>query len=513
MAFSIEIITTEEDLISQIELAIQPLNTVQKDFSYRLPSEALLKKSYYFKRDEYTLPEVFGWLREFRIDARGHRPFIILITKARLSGQKTNLYGAHKGEEGLAVFTMDVFDEEYKQFLFDKVRFIRYFIVRYSLSFVAPEIKTHKSNGCMFDEKTDRTDIKDSLKTGRLCSQCEKALKESMRCNIEVEAALSRMRQVVSNAYPRALVLKGGGVKGLALVGAMLELEKYFVFKTFAGTSAGAIAATLLGAGYEPIELVAIFREKNFKSFTDNFLKVIRNLLMGFYLHNGDHIQDWLNELLSRKIRNQVSEIEMKDLQKRTIIYASRAGDGFLTFDKEGARKDVNAAFATRCSMSIPFFFKPKRTEDKKTFDGGLGNNFPLRTFIEDNRDALFIGLYLKSKIRQNGGLLANLMDIATDANERTVVDQNIEKIVIIDPSPVKTTQFSLTDKEKDFLVLAGRLGALEYLHRYHPDYQITLEQVKEVADQVEALRKEITVNWFGRLMRRFKLKKKPKGQ
>ena len=508
MAFSIEIITTEKDLIKQIGLAIQPLNTVQAEFSYRVASQRLLEQTYYFKKDDYTLSEVFVWLRQFRIDARGNRPFIILITAAGLSGQKSNLYGAHKGKEGLAVFTTDVFEPEYKQFLFDKVRFIRYFLVRYALSFVTPETSTHKSDGCMFDEKNDKKDIKLSLNTGNLCSVCEKELKESPLCNIEVEAALNRMRQVVSNAYPRALVLKGGGVKGLALVGAMLELEKYFVFKTFAGTSAGAIAATLLGAGYEPSELEVIFRVKKFKTFTDNYFKVICNLLTGFFLHSGDHIQVWLNELLSKKINNQVREVKMRNLPRRTIIYASRTGDGFVPFDSEGENRDENAAFATRCSMSIPFFFKPKKTSDKKTYDGGLGNNFPLRTFLEDNRDALFIGLYLKSKIRQNGRLLGNLIDIATDANERTIVDQNIEKIVIIDPSPVKTTQFSLSEKEKEFLVLTGRLGALEYLHKYHEDFQITLEQVKEVEDQVEALRKEIGLSRWRRFKRRFSRKK-----
>jgi predicted acylesterase/phospholipase RssA len=39
-------------------------------------------------------------------------------------------------------------------------------------------------------------------------------------------------------------------VKGLAYVGAIKELEKYYKFDRFIGTSAGAIAAVLLGAGY-----------------------------------------------------------------------------------------------------------------------------------------------------------------------------------------------------------------------------------------------------------------------
>ncbi|OMC30843.1 hypothetical protein A5739_02255 [Mycobacterium colombiense] len=45
------------------------------------------------------------------------------------------------------------------------------------------------------------------------------------------------------------LVLEGGGVKGIALVGAVLTLhDAGFVFPRIGGTSAGAIAAALIAA-------------------------------------------------------------------------------------------------------------------------------------------------------------------------------------------------------------------------------------------------------------------------
>jgi len=47
-----------------------------------------------------------------------------------------------------------------------------------------------------------------------------------------------------------ALIMKGGSVKGLAYIGAPRELEKYYDFDWFIGTSADAIAAVLLAAGY-----------------------------------------------------------------------------------------------------------------------------------------------------------------------------------------------------------------------------------------------------------------------
>lgn len=51
-------------------------------------------------------------------------------------------------------------------------------------------------------------------------------------------------------------VFEGGGVKGIGLVGAVAAAEeKGYRWMNVAGTSAGAIVASLLAAGYTGIEL------------------------------------------------------------------------------------------------------------------------------------------------------------------------------------------------------------------------------------------------------------------
>ena len=52
------------------------------------------------------------------------------------------------------------------------------------------------------------------------------------------------------------LVCEGGGIKGIALLGAIYYLnEQGYEFKKIAGTSAGAIVASLLAVGYKGNEL------------------------------------------------------------------------------------------------------------------------------------------------------------------------------------------------------------------------------------------------------------------
>lgn len=61
------------------------------------------------------------------------------------------------------------------------------------------------------------------------------------------------------------LILSGGGIKGVAFIGAYEELEKrYRGFGNIAGVSAGALFGSLIGAGYTARELFKILREFDF---------------------------------------------------------------------------------------------------------------------------------------------------------------------------------------------------------------------------------------------------------
>jgi NTE family protein len=70
------------------------------------------------------------------------------------------------------------------------------------------------------------------------------------------------------------LVFEGGGAKGMVFIGALEELARRgHSFNRLLGTSAGAITATLLAAGYTPQEMLAALQEKeNGKSVFAGFM-------------------------------------------------------------------------------------------------------------------------------------------------------------------------------------------------------------------------------------------------
>jgi predicted acylesterase/phospholipase RssA len=213
--------------------------------------------------------------------------------------------------------------------------------------------------------------------------------------NNEIDTAINKLLQVVRNQHPYALVLKGGGVRGLAFAGALLELEKYYSFDTFAGTSAGAIAAVLLACQYRPGELMQILKEKNFKDFKDAaFPQNMFNFIFKGGFYPGNVLEKWIASLVADRT-NKLNAARMKDLPYHAVVYAAMLKEGAITFDSRSHRSDTSVAFAARCSMSIPFYFIPRTIENLNVFDGGIRHNFPAQIFSTAYPDKPFIALYL----------------------------------------------------------------------------------------------------------------------
>ena len=103
---------------------------------------------------------------------------------------------------------------------------------------------------------------------------------------------------------PFDLVCEGGGVRGIALVGALEVLEEAGYEAHYrAGTSAGAIVATLHAAGYRAAELREIMAETRFSRFIDTGLldriPVVGPPLGILYEHGvfeGDEFYRWLSQ-------------------------------------------------------------------------------------------------------------------------------------------------------------------------------------------------------------------------
>ena len=188
----------------------------------------------------------------------------------------------------------------------------------------------------------------------------------------------------------RNLVFEGGGVKGIAYIGAMQVMEDLGVLpgiERVGGTSAGAINAALFALGFTITEQRNILRKLNFNNFMDDSWGLMRDtdrLLDKYGWYKGDFFYEWISKLINKRLGDpnatfsHLQEAGKPELYVYATNLSTRYGEVFSTEHTPHMR----IADAVRISMSIPLFFAAIRNPRNDVYvDGGVLNNFPVKLF------------------------------------------------------------------------------------------------------------------------------------
>jgi NTE family protein len=319
------------------------------------------------------------------------------------------------------------------------------------------------------------------------------------------------------------LVFEGGGVKGIGLAGAFAALqERGFEHKNVAGTSAGAITAALVAAGYSSAELDEILLKIPFADFKDKgwedrvpLIGGVASLLLDRGIYEGRFLQTWMAELLERKGITKFGQLvddEAEDPKNRyrLRVIASDLTDrrllvlpndaGHLGIDPD----ELEIAYAVRMSMSIPIFFEPvthsnpQTGEDHVIVDGGLLSNFPVWLFDCEDRDPKWptFGLLLvepdpkvpighrlagEEHGAKRGSLLDYFKSLASTvmaAHDRLYLENaTYARTIPIPTLGVGTTEFDISPERVKELYASGHEAALEFLD--HWDFDAYIEEFR----------------------------------
>jgi len=323
------------------------------------------------------------------------------------------------------------------------------------------------------------------------------------------------------------LVFEGGGVKGIGLAGAFAALqERHVTPKGLAGTSAGAITAALVAAGYSSTELDTILKKIPFADFKDegpeDKIPLIGrgvSLLLKRGVYEGKFFQRWIAELLEAKAitkfgqlvdegadnpkhRYRLQVIASDVTHRRMLVLPNDAGH--LGIDPD----DLEIAYAVRMSMSIPIFFQPvvhrnrETGEDHVIVDGGMLSNFPVWLFDREGQEPRWptFGLLLvepdpKKAIGHRlaaeelgpkpGSLVDYVKSLALtmmDAHDRLYLEKaTYARTIPIPTLGVGTTEFDITDERVGALYESGHQAASDFLDHWNfPAYIAEFRRGKE---------------------------------
>lgn len=192
----------------------------------------------------------------------------------------------------------------------------------------------------------------------------------------------------------RNIVFEGGGVKGIAYIGALEVLEKQGALKHITrvgGTSAGAITALFYALGYSIAAQKLLIASVDFSKFMDDsigYIRDIHRLAHDFGWYRGDFFLSWIGDAIENALGSRTATFN--DLIARGLPQLYVVGTNLSTqttdiFSHE-THPDMPLAQAVRISMSIPLFFAAVRYGPHKNVyvDGGVLSNYPVKIFDEE---------------------------------------------------------------------------------------------------------------------------------
>jgi NTE family protein len=283
-------------------------------------------------------------------------------------------------------------------------------------------------------------------------------------------------------------VFEGGGVRGIAFIGALEVMEENgYTWEKVAGTSAGAIVAALISAGYRSGELAPIFKQMNYLYFLQRkgvgkipLVGPACQMLMKKGLYSGDPIEQFVNGLLRKKGICTFGDLPKEKLR---IIASDVSAGKMLILPDDLDSFEINPqkfpiARAVRMSSSIPYFFQPflldQAGQPHYIVDGGMLSNFPVWLFDAkgiprwptfgfrlhepniDQQQAKITGLITYSK-----ALLSTMLE----AHDRFYVkNAHAVRTIFIPTHKIRLTKFNLTEREKKQLFESGKQAAEKFL-------------------------------------------------
>jgi NTE family protein len=340
----------------------------------------------------------------------------------------------------------------------------------------------------------------------------------------------ARQEEIIHYPFEN-LVLKGGGVRGIAYIGVAQELEERDILpqiERVSGASAGAISAMVLSFRLSIDETMDImdtlnysripqarlkerkegsvnFLRKEFNVVTDNLICTQR-LVEEFGWYTTEYFYEWLQEVVAQNCdgngRATFSDFRQRGFRDLYVTAANLSRRRSEMFSAETA-PDVAVADAVRMSMSIPLYFRPLKFDGQKFapegdyyVDGGLYDNFPIRYFDQEqfgkrnrwyksriNWATLGSYLYTPKNCGAESSEFNNVIDFASVMASEAVLltkdemfsreTMDVMRTVMVNDCCIGPTDFAIPPHSDRYeqLIESGRSATKEYLDEYRaPD-------------------------------------------
>lgn len=274
-----------------------------------------------------------------------------------------------------------------------------------------------------------------------------------------------------------SLCLSGGGIAGFAHIGMLQYLyEKKLLVKldTIFGTSIGTVVALCYGMGMKPLEIfeAMLTLDQRLIRYSD-----IDNFFSKYGFESGEYFIAHIIDMMIKK--NFSPLVTFKQFHENTKIRLVFTGcnleEHCTTYFSCDETPDMKVLDAVRISISIPFLLSSVRYKDNIHVDGGLLDNYPINSCIDDfesrypisNKKDHVLGCCIEGlkpkKIQSMEGFIYNILACLIKKDRKTI--QNMPCTIYLPLTDVSSIDFNMGPVERKKLLKMGYDAAKLYTH------------------------------------------------
>lgn len=210
------------------------------------------------------------------------------------------------------------------------------------------------------------------------------------------------------------IALSGGGMRGIAHAGVLQALkENNISVDIIGGTSAGSMIATLYALGYEPKEILQLFKKYAKKIAGNGKISFIHSIIKRNEqgLRDGKELENIYNYIANKKGIKKINEIKMPlvipcvdIIDNNEYIFTN-----YIPLENEkNYITDIEIGKAVRASSSFPAVFNPCNMKQHFFMDGGAVDNVPVKEVRKQGADKVIAVKFDSDPINEK----SNMIDI-----------------------------------------------------------------------------------------------------
>jgi len=274
------------------------------------------------------------------------------------------------------------------------------------------------------------------------------------KINLDIDSKIQKLIKNYKIAKSKTitnLVLCGGGVRGIAHLGALKALEEQNILqniKNISGSSIGGIIGCLIAIGYTPTEIYNVIEVFDLEKCRT---KKMSDIFTQFGIDDGHNFRIIIKKLFKKKkISHTMTFNELYKLKGMKLILTTVCiNDKTVKYLSNETEPNMPLIDGLRMTSSFPFWFIPVLYKNKLYIDGGCIDNFPISVF-KDELDKT-IGIYLislneyKTKISNIEEYFMSLIECLSESFALSVINTYSENTIKINLESIGMLEFNLS--------------------------------------------------------------------